>query len=1138
MARQVPVAFQDLAVRFSEDEWRLLGEKQRALFLDVMQENYETLVSLGTAELPPLSAFLSPTEPGGPMEDGSCSGDRQERPRGGSPLSGAPQHSLHLTALVQLVKEIPEFLFGEVSPQSGGAGLDGEGASPEAAVMEDTCPLQGPLGCLPDTPISRPGLAATPSGSSSSGPSGARGQGSPFPTETADKPRSVEEEGPAAPGGEPSPPTCSPGRRKSRGNRERGPPGAGAAEISPGNSPLQGLINCLKEILEPGPQPSEGPLGVPHPVPTGASRLTRAELGPASPPWAVKTEAASGDCPLQGLLNCLKEIPEPRDRHPSPSAAGDSRLQEDPAAWKRSSGGPRPLQTPPPGPGPGPGAGSVLSVVKTEDGWAPSLLLPVSCQLSKQMHSPTAAGSPGDSGDTTRVQVSCWGPAAQAGSASSSPLKALEACLKGIPLSGSLPPQPPITSWSRSPQPGDPRSQRPKLQPLGSHSKEVVMGPLLALGLQGCMRDSPALPPGSQGTPTSFSSSSSTDGDLDFQSSEGSQGHRRGKGSPVGSSPLQGLENCLREIPAPGPQPAGYRSSVGDRGPQRAEPGNWTADKEGMRGEACEPAHPGQHRGNMPTGSLQLASPQALASGTIPTCFQRGLKDPGATRPGRWRWLQDEPASKPSPLHCLENSLKGILPGGPLRFACLASPSASTSASPGSSFSSSEGEDLRPEPELWQPLLPERDRLPSCKGLGPLSLRPGGPCARSSPGEGPKKGEPKYHCGLSAAGKAEEKTGGRSQLPWREVCSETPGTAVDPCPAPQLEKRRGPEPCQPPGSAHGPLSWKPRASEESRGLGPGDGRPVVTARTGGRPLPQSLPEPPAVATVPPALPLACPQPPCPCGSSLQQELCSLGAALLEKLDRLEVALAGLSQEVAAVRTQVDRLGRRPRGPGPKGLPRGPRWASSPARRHLPYWRQKGPTRPRPKILGGPAEGSRAGDSGLSSGRLHLVPQLPPDTHPAEPSGPSSSPSQQPLSSACSSRTMLTVHHPLRHTGGCQSPPPPSVPAALPPQVAPPMTSADVERLAAVAVPTRTLNWPKDPSRLLAGFQRALEGELWGGEHRDPKWGPPDCRLHGLSPVEDAPPRLPLQGASLPPPPPPAEPSPYLGREGARRLPLV
>ena len=58
-----------------------------------------------------------------------------------------------------------------------------------------------------------------------------------------------------------------------------------------------------------------------------------------------------------------------------------------------------------------------------------------------------------------------------AGSASSSPLEALEACLKGIPLSGSLPPQPPASSWSRSPQPGDPGSQRPELPRLGPHSK-------------------------------------------------------------------------------------------------------------------------------------------------------------------------------------------------------------------------------------------------------------------------------------------------------------------------------------------------------------------------------------------------------------------------------------------------------------------------------------------------------------------------------------------------------------------------------------------------------------------------------------------------------------------------------------------
>lgn len=63
---------------------------------------------------------------------------------------------------------------------------------------------------------------------------------------------------------------------------------------------------------------------------------------------------------------------------------------------------------------------------------------------------------------------------------------------------------------------------------------ELTMGPLLALGLPGFMRGSPALPSGPHATPTSFSSSSSTDGDLDFQSPEGSQGYRHGKGELAG----------------------------------------------------------------------------------------------------------------------------------------------------------------------------------------------------------------------------------------------------------------------------------------------------------------------------------------------------------------------------------------------------------------------------------------------------------------------------------------------------------------------------------------------------------------------------------------------------------------------------
>uniref|UniRef100_A0A8C8WCW6 KRAB-A domain containing 1 n=1 Tax=Panthera leo TaxID=9689 RepID=A0A8C8WCW6_PANLE len=1055
----VSVAFQDLAVRFSEDEWQLLGEGQRALYQDVMRENYETLLSLGTAELLPLSAFLSPTEPAGTMEGRSYAGEGQEPPQG-----GAPPHSLHLTALVQLVKEIPEFLFGEVNPESEswGAGLDGERASPEAVTVE-TCPLRGLLSCLPDASTGWPSLATTSSSSSSSsGLPGAGGQGSPLPINTADKPRSTEKEGPEAPGGEPSPPTCSPSRKKGHRKQERGPVGTGAVGISPGSSPLQGLINCLKEILVPGAQrPEVSPRSLP-PVPgRDASRLTRAELGPGSLPWGVKSEAASGDCPLQGLLNCLKEIPETPHGRPSPLG-----VQEDPGAYRRSSGGPRPPQTPPPGPGPG--AGGVPPVVKTEDSRAQSPPVPASCQPGKWTHSPSATSSQGSSRDARAVQVPSWGPVAQAGSASSSPLEALEACLKGIPLSGSLPPQPPATSGFRSPQPGDPGSQRPELQPRRSHSEEVAMGPLLALSLQGYVRGSPALPSGPHSTPTSFSSSSSTDGDLDFQSPGGSQGRQPGKGSPVGSSPLQGLENCLREIPVPRPQSASSWSSAGDRGPQRAEPKNWTADKEGLRGEACEPVHLGQSQGETPTRSFRLASPQALTSSSVPICYQRGLKDHGATRPGPWRWLQDGAATKPSPLHCLENSLKGILPGRPLHFACLAGPGSGSGSSPGlspspgsgssSSLSSSEGE------ELWQLLPQDRDRLPSCRGPGPLSPRPGGAPTGGSLGEGPRRAEPGAPYGLHA------------------------GAAVNPCPAPQLEKRPG-------------------VSEESRGLGPANGRPSVAARTQGKPLPRGLPEPPPVAAIPPALPQTPPQP-CPCGSSLQQELRGLGAALSEKLDRLAAALAGLSQEVATMRTQVDRLGRRPRGPGPKcqaswpwALSRGPRWASGPAHRHLPYGRQKGPARPKPKILRGQVEGCRAGDaSGLSCRRFRPVPQLPPDAPTAEPSGPDCSPSQQPLSSGCSCHTVVTAHAPLGHAGGPQSAPSSSVPTAGPPQVACATASVDAEPPCVAALPPGTRGRPKDPSSLVVGVQRALGEELWGGGCRALRWGAPS-HLHQLSPAE-------------------------------------
>ncbi|XP_030046367.1 putative protein ZNF720 [Microcaecilia unicolor] len=61
---QKQVTFEDIAVSFSQEEWEYLDEGQKELYREVMKENYQTLISLGTGSTTVIPDIMSHIEQG------------------------------------------------------------------------------------------------------------------------------------------------------------------------------------------------------------------------------------------------------------------------------------------------------------------------------------------------------------------------------------------------------------------------------------------------------------------------------------------------------------------------------------------------------------------------------------------------------------------------------------------------------------------------------------------------------------------------------------------------------------------------------------------------------------------------------------------------------------------------------------------------------------------------------------------------------------------------------------------------------------------------------------------------------------------------------------------------------------------
>ncbi|XP_077160432.1 protein KRBA1 isoform X19 [Paroedura picta] len=425
-----------------------------------------------------------------------------------------------------------------------------------------------------------------------------------------------------------------PNHGASRGCREPGLWAPCAEDWSPATSPLHGLLNCLREIPIPGRQPAKTVAGKAGGGKErrrgglrdlGGERTTAENLPEASPcsqsPPASAASGASpaGIPPLQGLENCLKEIPLSGNLRPDcftgSSFLCTQRLRRTDAESRRPWAGGPPKDSLPRLPpnisgreGGGPEGSPLHRLMKC--------LKEVPIRRPSYLDTPSLSSASSSCSDSERDGQSPGGRAWWDG---------------GSPgTAGSIPIHSPHSSPKDAATRPHGNSGPLTLDSLGGASRrDVEQSPSAEAKRRATasgtgLEETTASPCHRPQTPAGDSEGSCEHRE---QNVTPQQAATRKEGQLTGSSPLQGLLRCLKEVTARSPDPCRL-SAVGARGETRGLPAN-EVSQEGSGSWVKEGPLNRASPANTPLSSPQRATvpgSQALEAGR----GHRGVVPPGA----------------------------------------------------------------------------------------------------------------------------------------------------------------------------------------------------------------------------------------------------------------------------------------------------------------------------------------------------------------------------------------------------------------------------------------------------------------------------------------------------------------------------